>query len=276
MNGPSPPKSQAWPSSPDNQALQYTKPPVEGGDAMSSLFRLTTVLHGLTDLGAISSALLSTLITEEGLGFDRAVLFLLDKPGRKLRGFDAAGERERELTRDFWRLLDRFPESLRDAVNLTLDPRRRLRSPLAKKARRLWYRLDDTTQAPVVSALSGSAVSFTTHGLADSPDLVQGLGEGPWSYWPVIGTRGVAGVLGVAGGYAQPLPIRCAFRCRCSPIMPGSRSSADRPTRIWNARWRRWRRCRKSAAGSCRPPIWRICFTSSPAFPRASCRRALP
>ena len=66
MNGGSP-KPPVRAGSQDNQPSEYTKAPADGGDAMSSLFRLTTVLHGLTDLGAIASALLSTLITEEGL-----------------------------------------------------------------------------------------------------------------------------------------------------------------------------------------------------------------
>jgi signal transduction histidine kinase len=173
---------------------------------MSPLFRLTTVLHGLTDLGAIASALLSTLITEEGLGFERSVLFLLDRPARKLRGYDAAGERERELTRDFWKLLDGFPESLGDAVRLTLDPRRRLRSPLAKKARRICYSLEEMSNPAVRAAVTSNPITFPSHEMPDPADLTQALGEGPWSYWPVIGPRGVAGVLGVAGGYAQPLP----------------------------------------------------------------------
>ena len=98
------------------QDQEYSRGPGDPAGQMSLLFRLTTVLHGLTDLGAISSALLSTLISEEGLAFDRAVLFLLDDERKRLRGYDAAGERERALTLDFWRLLDRFPESLGDAV----------------------------------------------------------------------------------------------------------------------------------------------------------------
>ncbi len=173
---------------------------------MSAMFRLTTVLHGLTDLGAIASALLSTVITEDGLGFDRAALFLVDRQGRKLRGYDAAGERERELTRDFWKLLDKFPASLGDAVRLTLDPRRRLRSPLAKKARRLCYAMDNPEIAPVHAAVAAETVSFATHGLADPEDAIVALGEGPWSWWPIRGTSGLVGVLGLAGGYAHPLP----------------------------------------------------------------------
>jgi signal transduction histidine kinase len=191
----------------DGQGLDHSRQTQEEAEQLSLLFRLTTVLHGLTDLGAISSALLSTLITEDGLGFDRAALFLVDQAGGRLRGYDAAGERERELTKDFWKLLDRIPESLNDAVRLTLDPRRRLRSPLAKKARRLSYGLDDQQASPVMAFTSKSPVCPATHGTSDPIDLVRALGEGPWCFWPVVGTRGVTGVLGLAGGYAQPLPL---------------------------------------------------------------------
>ncbi len=185
---------------------EYSKASGDPAGQMSLLFRLTTVLHGLTDLGAISSALLSTLISEEGLAFDRAVLFLIDDERKCLRGYDAAGERERALTLDFWRLLDHFPESLGDAVRLTLDPRRRLRSPLAKKARRLEVGIDDPTSPVAEAARTGGIVCPVLHGRSDPDDLVQALGPGPWSFWPVTGTRGVTGALGVAGGYAHPLP----------------------------------------------------------------------
>jgi signal transduction histidine kinase len=185
---------------------EYTRAPGDPAGQMSLLFRLTTVLHGLTDLGAISSALLSTLISEEGLAFDRAVLFLIDSERTRLRGYDAAGERERALTLDFWRLLDHFPESLGDAVRLTLDPRRRLRSPLAKKARRLSVAMDDASSPMAEAARTGRVVSPVVQGRPDPEEIVQALGPGPWSFWPVTGTRGVIGVLGVAGGYAHPLP----------------------------------------------------------------------
>jgi signal transduction histidine kinase len=205
MNGGSP--EAETPAAPRlDQALEYTRPPGDRAAQMSLLFRLTAVLHGLTDLGAITSVLLSTLISEEGMGFDRAVLFLLDRPRRRLRGCGAAGERERELTRDLWKLLDGFPESLGDAVRLTLDPRHRMRSPLEKKARKLAYSLDDRTCSPVLCALGALPVSFALHGLPDPEDLVRAVGEGPWCYYPVIGARGVTGVLGVMGGYAQPFP----------------------------------------------------------------------
>jgi signal transduction histidine kinase len=185
---------------------QYNKGPEEEAGQISQLFRLTTVLHGLTDLGAIGSAVISTLITEEGLGFDRAVLFLLDRRGKRLIGYDAAGERERELTHDFWKLLDGFPESLGDAVRLILDPRSRPRSSLAKKARKIWFNLEETDSPPVRCALGSAPVSFALQGLSDPDALVRAVGAGPWCYYPVIGARGVTGVLGVAGGYAQPLP----------------------------------------------------------------------
>lgn len=205
MNGSSShPRAAALPD--HDRDPQYSKGPAEAAGQIQTLFRLTTVLHGLTDLGAISSALLSTLITEEGLAFDRAVLLLLDRERERLCGFDAAGERERELTRDFWRLLDRFPESLSDAIRLTLDPRRRLRSPLSKKARRLCYPLVAGGAAPAVVALTGEPFVPAKGLPADPDDLVQALGEGPWSFWPIVGTRGVTGVLGVAGGYAHPFP----------------------------------------------------------------------
>ena len=71
-------------------ARSIAKAPEAAGQ-ISMLFRLTTVLHGLTDLGAISSALLSTLITEEGLAFDRAALFLRRHEGRRLRGYEPRG-----------------------------------------------------------------------------------------------------------------------------------------------------------------------------------------
>ncbi len=205
MNG-SPSKSPVWADPEQAQEAKYSKGPEDGAGQMSQLFRLTTVLHGLTDLAAIASALLSTLITEEGLGFDRALLLLVDRSGKRLHGYDAAGERERELTRDFWKLLDGFPTSLGDAVRLTLDPRRRLRSPLAKKARHLRYPMEDVSIAPVHAAVAGEPICFATHGLPDPEDVVRALGEGPWSWWPVVGTRGLAGVLGLAGGYAHPLP----------------------------------------------------------------------
>lgn len=185
---------------------EYSRGPGDPAGQMPRLFRLTTVLHGLTDLGAVSSALLSTLITEEGLAFDRAVLFLLDDEGRRLRGYDAAGERERELTHDFWKLLDDFPESLGDAVRLTLDPRRRLRSPLSKKARRLAVAVDDPDSPVAEAARTGREVCPTVQGRPDPAELVRALGAGPWSFWPVSGARGVTAVLGVAGGYAHPLP----------------------------------------------------------------------
>jgi signal transduction histidine kinase len=188
------------------QDEECSRGPGDPAGQMSILFRLTTVLHGLTDLGAISSALLSTLISEQGLAFDRAVLFLLDDEKKRLRGYDAAGERERALTLDFWRLLDHFPESLSDAVRLTLDPRRRLRSPLSKKARRVSVALDDPNSPVAEAARSGRVVCPVVQGRLDPEDIVQALGHGPWSFWPVTGTRGVAGVLGVAGGYAHPLP----------------------------------------------------------------------
>lgn len=185
---------------------EYSKGPQEAAAQTQMLFRLTTVLHGLTDLGAISSALLSTLISEEGLAFDRAALFLVDGDGRQLIGFDAAGERERELTRDFWRLLDRFPESLADAVHLTLDPRRRLRSPLAKKVRRLTYMIETPDCGPAEAARTGRPVIPGERVLSDPEEFVQALGVGPWSYWPVRGAQGVTAILAVAGGYAHPLP----------------------------------------------------------------------
>lgn len=205
MNRPSP-DSRTLAQRTDGQVLEYSRDQAEQAGPLSRLFRLTTVLHGLTDLGAISSAVLSALITEEGLGFDRAVLFLVDQPGNGIWGYDAAGERERELTKDFWKLLDQGPESLGDVVKLTLDPMRRLRSPLAKKARRLRFSLTHKEVAPVLAVLSKAPVSPATHGVVDPPDLVRALGDGPWCFWPVIGTRGVVGVMGLAGGYAQPFP----------------------------------------------------------------------
>lgn len=189
-----------------DQGLEYTREPIDAAGQIQTLFRLTTVLHGLTDLGAISAALLSTLITESGLGFERTALLLLDREERRLLGFDAAGERERELTRDFWKLLDGLPDSLSEAIRLTLDPRRRLRSPLAKKARRLVYSLDAPDCAPVVAVRTAQPVLPGPGAPLDPEDLVQALGEGPWSFWPVVGARGVAGVLGLAGGYAHPFP----------------------------------------------------------------------
>ncbi len=200
------PKPHAWADAENGRSPDYSKGSWDGAGQFSSLFRLTTVLHGLTDLRAISSVLLSALITEEGLAFDRAALFLLDRDGRRLQGYDAAGERERELTRDFWKTLEGLPQSLGEAVRLSLDPHRRLRSPLAKKARRIVFPLEDTRLAPVRAAVTGIHVSYATHGLLDPPELTRVLGEGPWSFWPTHGTRGVTGVLAVAGGYAQPLP----------------------------------------------------------------------
>ncbi len=189
-----------------DQNGQYSRGILDDAGQMSQLFRVTTVLHGLTDLGAITSALLTTLITEEGLGFDRAALFVMDRTRRRLRGFDAAGERERELTRDFWKLLDGFPESIADSVRLIMDPRRRLCSPLGRKVRRLVCEMGETGTAMALAVSEGRPVCTAVDGVPDPEGLVRALGPGPWSFWPLPGIGGVSGVVAVAGGYAQPLP----------------------------------------------------------------------
>lgn len=190
----------------DDQGGQYSRGVLDDAGQLSHLFRMTTVLHGLTDMGAITSALLTALITEEGLGFDRAALFVVDRTGKRLRGFDAAGERERELTRDFWKLLDSFPEALGDAVRLIMDPRRRLCSPLGRKVRRLSFEMSDSQSVMVRTVTGGKPVCTAADGVPDPEGLVRALGAGPWSFWPLRGVRCICGVIAVAGGYAQPLP----------------------------------------------------------------------
>lgn len=175
---------------------EYIKGLEEQTRRMFVLFRLSTFLHGLDALPAISSAVLSVLVAPEGFRAARAALFLVDADRHFLRGYDASGEGERELQRRVFELLDRFPGSLGEMAQLAQDPKARAESSLACEIQRVVLPLEGDDAGLLGTVARGEASYGARPRVGTLPAAAaQVLGAGEWCVQPLRGADRIVALL---------------------------------------------------------------------------------
>ena len=86
-------------------------------DELSVLLDISTLMQGTTDLDEILHIILSGLTAGFALGFNRALLFLVDEPRRELVGKMGVGPETGEEANLIWTTMSRAPHSLSRIVS---------------------------------------------------------------------------------------------------------------------------------------------------------------
>lgn len=97
----------------DNILEQLTKARQE----LSTLFEISNAMHKTLELEEILFIILTGVTSHSGLGFNRAMLVLLDASGRTLEGKMGIGPDDGEEAKRVWALIDEQKMDLDDLVN---------------------------------------------------------------------------------------------------------------------------------------------------------------
>lgn len=165
---------------------------------LSRLFFISSAMRGTLELEKLLRMVLTAVTMSDGLGFNRALLFLMDEEGRKLRGAMGVGPASPE---EAWHIWDRLSleqrsltelmadieegplrkDSFLDRLSMGLEVSVEDNTALAKAAReKIPYKVDDARTDP----------------LADTV-LIQQLGTQAYALVPLVSRNRVIGVLWV-------------------------------------------------------------------------------
>ncbi|MFH0876607.1 MAG: hypothetical protein V1863_00080, partial [Candidatus Omnitrophota bacterium] len=97
----------------DNILEQLTKARQE----LSTLFEISNAMHKTLELEEILFIILTGVTSHSGLGFNRAMLVLLDASGRTLEGKIGIGPDDGEEAKRVWSMIDEQKMDLDDLVN---------------------------------------------------------------------------------------------------------------------------------------------------------------
>ncbi|MBD3263969.1 MAG: hypothetical protein GF375_02560, partial [Candidatus Omnitrophica bacterium] len=79
-------------------------------------YQITKAMRTTLRLEEIIYTILTGLTAHEGLGFNRAALFLLDEEERRIRGFMGIGPMDIEETKEIWKHIEEEKKDLYDLI----------------------------------------------------------------------------------------------------------------------------------------------------------------
>ena len=165
---------------------------------LSRLFFISSAMRGTLDLDRLLRMILTAVTMGEGLGFNRAILFLVDETENVLRGAMGVGPVSPDEAGRIWHRLSSAHSTLSDVMGEIEETEVATEeSPFDRLAKEI--RIDlagNTFMARAVRDMQPFSTESGQSPLADRP-IVSMLGSGAYAGVPLISRKRVVGVLWV-------------------------------------------------------------------------------
>jgi signal transduction histidine kinase len=181
-----------------NKSSSLTTVPavINAHDELHVLWDVTSALSSSSDLNRILSVILTGATASQGLGFNRAFLFLYSEAAHELRGFAAVGPNSAEEAGEIWSNLDSLRLSLAELLDTSESGYHPHYNDLALRIRDM--KIDLEPPSSVRSACeAGVSVNFEHCEIVDpvTRHLADLLGTQRFSIAPMLSTQRLTGLL---------------------------------------------------------------------------------
>jgi signal transduction histidine kinase len=180
-----------------NQSPLTTPPAViHGHDELHVLWDVTSALSSSSDLNRILSVILTGATAAQGLGFNRAFLFLYSANSHELRGYAAVGPNSAEEAGEIWSNLDSLRLSLAELLDTSEFGYHPHYNDLALRIREM--KIDLAPPSAVRQACEGGmTVNFEQCEIIDpvTRHLAELLGTQRFAIAPMLSTQRLTGLL---------------------------------------------------------------------------------
>jgi PAS domain S-box-containing protein len=165
---------------------------------LSRLFFISSAMRGTLDLDRLLRMVLTAVTMSDGLGFNRAILFLLDEKKKVLRGTMGVGPGSPEEAWNIWEKLSEEKRTLREIMEELDQGTYSKYSFLDRLSVGIEIPLKDKTALTnaVKKRTSFNIVDVRNNKLSD-PLLIQQLGTEAYAVVPLVSTDKVTGILWV-------------------------------------------------------------------------------
>ncbi len=126
------------------------------------LYEISSAMRTTLKLEEILYIILTAVTAHVGLGFNRAMLFLLNEEAHQLQGRMAIGPESGEVAQAIWTSIDTQRSTLDDLIAVYHTSRQRPLSPLHKLVQSITIPLTDDGGAIALTALEGMPLDITT------------------------------------------------------------------------------------------------------------------
>ena len=126
------------------------------------LYEISSAMRTTLKLEEILYIILTAVTAHAGLGFNRAMLFLLNEEARQLQGRLAIGPESGEAAQAIWTSIDTQRSTLDDLIAVYHTARQHPLSPLHKLVQSMTIPLSDAGGAIALTALEGMPLEITT------------------------------------------------------------------------------------------------------------------
>ena len=174
---------------------------------LSRLFFISSAMRGTLELEKLLRMVLTAVTMSDGLGFNRAILFLLDEEKSVLRGTMGVGPATPEEAWQIWERLSIEKKSLPEILRDIEDGPLRKDSFLDRLSTGIEVDLtDDTALSRAVRERKSFSIHDVKHDDLADPAVIQLLGTEAYAVVPLIARNKVIGVLWV-DNYFNRKPI---------------------------------------------------------------------
>ncbi|MDP2167813.1 MAG: PAS domain S-box protein [Thermodesulfovibrionales bacterium] len=165
---------------------------------LSRLFFISSAMRGTLELDKILRMVLTAVTMSDGLGFNRAILFLVDDKDKKLRGAMGVGPASTEEAWSIWDRLSIEQRSLSELMTEIDEGPLRKDSFLDRLSVGIEISLDEETALAKAARekVPYNITDVKTEPLAD-PVLIQQLGTQAYAVVPLVSRNKIIGVLWV-------------------------------------------------------------------------------
>ncbi len=165
---------------------------------LSRMFFISSAMRGTLELDRLQRMVLTAVTMSDGLGFNRAIIFLIDEDGKNLRGAMGVGPASAEEAWKIWETLSIDRKTLREIMLEIESGPMRKDSFLDRLSLGLEIPLSaDTIMTRAVRDMKPFNVDNVREEPQSDPVLIQQLGTEAYAVVPLIARNKVIGVLWV-------------------------------------------------------------------------------